>query len=395
MTGILGSANLLNGPSQAIYVNENNAATVATVNICNRNTERSALVRIAVSSTESPLNTDWIEYDVEIPAKGVLERTGIWVNSGHYIVVRSNMPNVNAVAWGATKGSLISVPSLTTPTIGTVTWSTGASLTSVEASRNFQIKLTALDSNNGTVFYNLTSGSSLPSGVGLSTTGILEGKFPAVTTYSFTVTASNGVNSVNRTFSITTVVPTPTTITNPVYETLTFTGITGTLTVTNNGTSTVNIFKTSGSSAWDAQAYSNVGFVAPCTLEFNKLADPTDNGASYAMIGLDPAPATDANYTSIDHAAYPYFTNSYGVYDNGTPTTYGPWSTASKFYIVYSADGSIKHYNGSTLLYTGAGTPGLTRFIDMSIYSVNGTYGGFSNIRLTKNIWDGTKYVQP
>lgn len=395
MTGILGSANLLNGPSQAIYVNNKDSATVATVNICNRNPERSALVRIAVSATQSPSNTEWIEYDTEIPANGVLERTGIWVNSAQYIVVRSNMPNVNAVAWGATKGSIITVPSLATPTIGTVTWSTAATLTPVEATRSTAIYLSANDSNGGTVFYSLASGSSLPSGVGLTTTGILQGVFPGTSTYSFTITASNGVNTANRTFSITPTPRVPVTVLSPVYETLTFTGISGTLTVTGNGTNSVNIFKTSGSAAWDSQAYSNVGFTAPCTLEFNKLADATDNGASYSMIGLDPAPATDANYTAIDHASHPYFTNSYYVYDNGVVSNYGPWSTSSKFYLVFSADGSIKHYNGSTLLYTGAGTPGATRFIDSSFYSVNGTFGGFSNIRLTKNIWDGTKYVQP
>lgn len=395
MTGVLGSANLLNGPSQAIYVNDKDAATVATVNICNRNPQRSAQVSIAVSNSQTPSNTEWIEYETEIPANGVLERTGIWVNSAQFIVVRSDMPNVSAVAWGATKGSTITVPSLSTPTVGTVAWSTGATLTPVEATRSARIYLSASDSNGGTVFYNLTSGSSLPSGIGLSTDGVLEGAFPGTATYTFTITASNGVNSANRTFSITPTPRIPTTVLSPVYETLTFTGITGTLTVTNNGTTSVNIFKTSGSAAWDAQAYSNVGFTAPCTLEFNKLADPTDNGVSYAMIGLDPAPATDANYTSIDHASYPYTSNTYVVYDNGAASSYGAWSTSNKFYLVYSADGSIKHYNGSTLLYTGAGTPGATRFIDMSIFSPNATYGGFSNIRLTKNIWDGTKYIIP
>lgn len=202
MTGVLGSADLLNGPSQAIYVNAKNAATVATVNICNRNPTRSAFVRLAVSVTETPGNTEWVEYDVEIPPKGILERAGIWINSLQYIVVRSNMPNVSAVAWGVSKGSAVVAPSLTVPTIGTVTWSTAAALGSTAVNTAFRRDLLATDSNNGTVFYNLTSGSTLPTGIGLSTTGVLEGKPTVVGSYSFTITASNGTNTSNRTFSL-------------------------------------------------------------------------------------------------------------------------------------------------------------------------------------------------
>lgn len=387
MTGILGSANLLNGPSQAIYVNNKDSATVATVNFCNRNPSRSAFVRLAVSGTENPSNTEWIEYDVEIPPNGVLERSGIWVNSLQYIVVESNMPNVSAVAWGVSKGNSITAPSLTVPTIGTVSWITAASLPSIAAKTDITIRLEAQDSKGGTVFYNLATGSSLPSGIGLNSNGILEGRFPAESTYSFTITASNGVSSVNRLFSITTTTPVI------IYEPLNFTGITGTVTVTNNGSTSVNIFKTSGSAAWDAQAYSLQGYAAPCTLEFNKQAAATDNGLSYAMISLDPVPNTDANYTSLDHAAYPYFTNSYQAYHNNVNISGLPaWSTSNKFYLVFDIDGSIKHYNGSTLLYTGTGTPGITRYIDMSLFSVDSTFGGFSNIRLTKRIWNGSSY---
>lgn len=177
------------------------------------------------------------------------------------------------------------------------------------------------------------------------------------------------------------------------YETLTFTA-SGNLTVTGNGTNNVSIFKTSGSTSWDNQAYVATGFTAPCTLEFNKQAAAFDNGVSYAMIGWNEDPTTNASYDSLDYTSYPYRTDAYSVYHNASQVLFsGSWSTSNKFYIVYGTDGIIRHYNGSTLLYTSPsyGT-GKTVYVDSSIYSVDSTFGGFSNIRVTKNAWNGTSY---
>ena len=70
--------------------------------------------------------------------------------------------------------------------------------------------LSATDSDS-TVTYALASGSSLPSGVTLnSSTGVISGTLPDVissTTYSFTINATDGVNTIPRTFSITAVIP--------------------------------------------------------------------------------------------------------------------------------------------------------------------------------------------
>jgi len=181
--------------------------------------------------------------------------------------------------------------------------------------------------------------------------------------------------------------------TSVTYETLDFIGNNGNLTITGNGTSTVNIFKTSGSGAWDTQAYMSTGFTAPVTLEFNKQAGTTDNGVSYAMISWNADPTTDASYISLDYASYPYRTDNYSVYHNGSqPHFGGAWSTASKFYIVYAANGFMYHYNGSTLLYSVNYGTGATVYLDTSFYSVNATFGGFSNIRVTKAAWNGTSY---
>jgi len=178
------------------------------------------------------------------------------------------------------------------------------------------------------------------------------------------------------------------------YEVLTFT-LVGNVTATNNGTTSVDLVKASGSSVWGSDAaYTTVGWAAPVTLEFNKLADGFDNGASYAMISLNEDPTSDANYTSLDYAAYPYRADVYSVYHNASQVNFsGSFNTANKFYIVYRTDGQLLHYNGSTLLYSVAWGTGKTLYIDSAFYSVNGTYSKFSNVRLIRKVWNGTAYV--
>lgn len=178
-----------------------------------------------------------------------------------------------------------------------------------------------------------------------------------------------------------------------VYETLNFVS-SGNTTVTGNGTTTASIFKTSGTNAvWDNQAYINTAYLAPCTIEFNKQAGATDNSASYAMIGWNSDPTTNASYDTLDHASYPYMTNNYYTYNNGAGSSPGAaWDPAQKFYIVYGLDNTIKHYNGSTLLYTAAITAGTFMYLDSAYYNVNGTTGGFTNIRICKRAWNGLGY---
>ena len=119
----------------------------------------------------------------------------------------------------------------------------------------------------------------------------------------------------------------------------------------------------------------------------------SDNGVSYAMIGWNPDPLTNASYDTINYASYPYRTDNYQVYHNGSLVKNGgTWSTANKFYIVYGTDGFIRHYNGSKLLYAVNYGVGNTVYVDSSFYSINATFGGFSNIRVTRFAWNGENY---
>jgi hypothetical protein len=174
------------------------------------------------------------------------------------------------------------------------------------------------------------------------------------------------------------------------FQTLNFVTPNGNLTVTNNNTTDVTIFKTSGGNAWDNEARIVQGFTAPCTIEFFKQAANGDNGASYAMMGWNDDPTTNASYNTLDYTSYPYRTDAYSVHHNGTEIQYGgSWDPAKKFYIVYTLDGYIKHYNGTTLLYSVYYGTAKTVYVDSSFYSVNGTYGGFSNIRVKTAAWTG------
>ncbi len=73
---------------------------------------------------------------------------------------------------------------------------------------NVSISVSATATDDSTITYSLASGSSLPSGITLnSTTGAISGTLPDIlsnTTYTFTINASDGVNTpISRTFSIT------------------------------------------------------------------------------------------------------------------------------------------------------------------------------------------------
>jgi hypothetical protein len=166
------------------------------------------------------------------------------------------------------------------------------------------------------------------------------------------------------------------------------------ITLLNNGTDAVTITKNADNNSWNGQAYSTRAFTAPCTIEFSKQAAVSDNGASYAMIGWNTDPTTDANYTSLDHASYPYRSDTYSVYNNGSQVHFsGAWDANKKFYIVYGTDGFIRHYNGSTLLYSANYGTGNTVYVDCSLYNTDSTFGIFKDVKVSCRAWNGIGYV--
>jgi hypothetical protein len=98
-TGRLGTADLAAVTLTTVYTVPATTFTVATVSVVNRGAS-AALIRIALASSASPTDAEWLEYDVSLSPKGVLERTGIVMDAGKLLVVRSSATGVNVVAYG-------------------------------------------------------------------------------------------------------------------------------------------------------------------------------------------------------------------------------------------------------------------------------------------------------
>jgi hypothetical protein len=102
-TGRLGTANITTATTNTtIYTVPSNTFAVVSLNIANRSGSTAATVRIALSSTATPAADEWIEYDSSLVANGVLERTGIVMDAGKYLVVyvSSATPTVSCVCYG-------------------------------------------------------------------------------------------------------------------------------------------------------------------------------------------------------------------------------------------------------------------------------------------------------
>ena len=177
------------------------------------------------------------------------------------------------------------------------------------------------------------------------------------------------------------------------YQQLTYTASSN-VTLTNNGTQEVSMFKNTNNGSWNGEVRSTEAFTAPCTIEFSKQSASGDNGVSYAMIGWNEDPILNTSYTSIDHASYPYRSDNYVIYNNGAGVALNiPWNVNKRFYIVYDIDGFIRHYNGSTLLYSANYGTNKTVYVDSSFYSVDSTFGGFTNVKVARSSWNGINYV--
>lgn len=98
-TGKLGSADMSAATLTTVYTTPADTFTIATVSFCNR-ANSAVAIRLALAATDTPADDEWLEYDVEILGKGVLERTGIVLDATKKLVVYSSAANVSAVAFG-------------------------------------------------------------------------------------------------------------------------------------------------------------------------------------------------------------------------------------------------------------------------------------------------------
>ena len=112
--GVLGARDLLATIPQAIYTNNNDMATVLSLNLINKSNVPGKF-RVSIGTSPTVQSTDsYIEFETELLPKGVLERTGLVVSPGYYVVVRSTVAPANAVCYGIEQGTQLTSNNITT-----------------------------------------------------------------------------------------------------------------------------------------------------------------------------------------------------------------------------------------------------------------------------------------
>lgn len=98
-TGTLGQAALTASTNTTLYTVPAGKTAIFNVSICNTNST-AVIVRLSVSGAATPVTAEYLEYEVTIPAYGVLERGGIVASAGKLIVGYSNTANVSFNVYG-------------------------------------------------------------------------------------------------------------------------------------------------------------------------------------------------------------------------------------------------------------------------------------------------------
>ena len=99
-SGVYGKVDVSSASTWTEVVAASAGTKVATINIVNRQATATT-VRIALRDAAGNVtDADCIEYDVSLPANGVLERTGIVLDSSNGLHVYASATGVTAIAYG-------------------------------------------------------------------------------------------------------------------------------------------------------------------------------------------------------------------------------------------------------------------------------------------------------
>lgn len=99
-SGILGQASVSLETNTTVYTVPASTLAVVNVNVVNRSSGFPSSVRVALASSATPADSEYIEYDAIIPPLGVLERTGIAIQSGKRVVVYASTPDCSVNVYG-------------------------------------------------------------------------------------------------------------------------------------------------------------------------------------------------------------------------------------------------------------------------------------------------------
>jgi hypothetical protein len=100
-TGRLGAANLTAGSLSTVYQCPSDTFAIVAVNFLNRgNQAQTFRLAVALADTPNANGSEWIEYDVEVLSKGVLERTGLVLAASQRLVAYASGGNASVVVYG-------------------------------------------------------------------------------------------------------------------------------------------------------------------------------------------------------------------------------------------------------------------------------------------------------
>lgn len=104
-SGVLGQVALASTSYTTVYTVPSNTLAYVNVNVANRNATDIA-VRVALAATATPTNAEFIEFNSFIAPNGVLERTGLVLESGKRVITYSNSSNVSVNVYGVEQSTL-------------------------------------------------------------------------------------------------------------------------------------------------------------------------------------------------------------------------------------------------------------------------------------------------
>jgi hypothetical protein len=98
-TGRLGNVDIPATTNTTAYTVPVGTYAVANISLTNRNAT-SVNIRVAMATTATPTDQEWMEYDTIIIPNGVFERTGLVMQGGLNVVVYSSLANIGCTVYG-------------------------------------------------------------------------------------------------------------------------------------------------------------------------------------------------------------------------------------------------------------------------------------------------------
>lgn len=71
---------------------------IAAVNLVNRSSTLAPVIRLAISDSATPALEEYIEWELTLPPRGILERTQLFLQSGRRLFVSSSIADIVAVS---------------------------------------------------------------------------------------------------------------------------------------------------------------------------------------------------------------------------------------------------------------------------------------------------------